>query len=140
MVAPCTGDRIGQVQDHEVAFSFPYSMIDEVVQGLEATHKAGASRYPVTNWLNYTGGFPPSYDNYRTMLDQVGLPTRDRPRSAESIEFQLPPQGCRRGMPPPRAVSPFWLPAGALRAGERNLMATLGISVRYYNYVPDHSV
>jgi uncharacterized protein (DUF169 family) len=34
MVVPCTGDRIfGQVQDHEVAFSFPDSMIDEVVEG-----------------------------------------------------------------------------------------------------------
>jgi uncharacterized protein (DUF169 family) len=75
MVVPCTGDRIfGQVQDHEVAFSFPYSMIDEVVQGLEATHKAGACRYPVTNWLNYTGGFPPSYDKYRAMLDEAGPP------------------------------------------------------------------
>jgi uncharacterized protein (DUF169 family) len=75
MVVPCTGDRIfGQIQDHEVAFSFPYSMIDEVVQGLEATHKAGASRYPVPNWLNYTGGFPPSYDKYRTMLDEAGPP------------------------------------------------------------------
>ena len=74
MIVPCSGDRIfGQVQDHEIAFSFPYSVIDEVLEGLEATHKAG-TRYPVTNWLNYTGGFPPSYDEYRKMLDEAGPP------------------------------------------------------------------
>ncbi len=71
MIVPCTGDRIfGQVQDHEVAFSFPFSLMDEILEGLEATHKAGAARYPVTNWLNYTGGFPKSYDDYRAMLDE----------------------------------------------------------------------
>ena len=35
-----------------------------------STHKAGAARYPVTNWLNYSGGFPPSYDQYREMLEE----------------------------------------------------------------------
>ncbi len=73
MIVPCTGDRIfGQVQDHEVAFSFPFSLMNEIIEGLEATHKAGAARYPVTNWLNYTGGFPPSYDQYREMLNEPG--------------------------------------------------------------------
>ena len=71
MVVPCTGDRIfGQVQDHEVAFSFPFSATGEILEGLEATHKAGAARYPVTNWLNYSGGFPPSYEKYREMLEE----------------------------------------------------------------------
>ncbi len=75
MVVPCTGDRIfGQVQDHEVAFSFPFAMIDAVLEGLEGTHKGGATRYPVTPWLNYTGGFPSSYDAYRGMLDEAGPP------------------------------------------------------------------
>ena len=75
MIVPCTGDRIfGQVQDHEVAFSFPFSLIDEILAGLAATHKAGAARYPVTNWLNYTGGFPKPYDDYRAMLDEEGAP------------------------------------------------------------------
>ncbi len=77
MIVPCTGDRIfGQVQDHEVAFSFPYPLIDEIVDGLEATHKAGAARYPITNWLNYTGGFPESYEEYRRLLEQ-GEPSTD---------------------------------------------------------------
>ena len=71
MVVPCTGDRIfGQVQDHEVAFSFPFTAIGEILEGLEATHNAGAARYPVTNWLNYSGGFPPSYEQYREMLEE----------------------------------------------------------------------
>ncbi|MCW5698787.1 MAG: DUF169 domain-containing protein [Rhodospirillales bacterium] len=71
MIVPCTGDRIfGQVQDSEIAFSFPFAMMDEIVEGLEGTHKGGATRYPVTNWLNYTGGFPPSYDAYTKMLEE----------------------------------------------------------------------
>ena len=77
MVVPCSGDRIfGQVQDHEIAFGFPFSLMDEILEGLEATHKAG-TRYPVTNWLNYTGEFPPSYDEYRRMLDDAGPPGQD---------------------------------------------------------------
>lgn len=77
MVVPCSGDRIfGQVQDHEIAFGFPFSSIDEIIEGLEGTHKAG-TRYPVTNWLSYTGGFPASYDEYREMLDEAGPPDKD---------------------------------------------------------------
>lgn len=77
MIVPCTGDRIfGQVQDHEVAFSFPFAVMEEILEGLEATHRAG-TRYPVTNWLSYTGGFPPSYDEYRRMLDEAGPPRED---------------------------------------------------------------
>lgn len=70
MIVPCTGDRIfGQVQDHEVAFSTPAALIEDLIEGLEATHRAGAARYPVTNYLNYTGTFPPSYDAYREQLE-----------------------------------------------------------------------
>lgn len=75
MVVPCSGDRIfGQVQDHEMAFSFPAEAMEEILEGLEASHKAGAMRYPVTNWLNYTGGFPASHEKYREMLDEAGPP------------------------------------------------------------------
>jgi uncharacterized protein (DUF169 family) len=77
MIVPCTGDRIfGQVQDHEIAFSFPYAVIDEIIEGLEATHKAGATRYPVTNWMTYTGAFPPSYEAHRKELEEAGPPER----------------------------------------------------------------
>ncbi len=72
MIVPCTGDRIfGQVQDHEVAFSLPFAQLEDVIEGLEATHKAGAARYPVTNWMNYTGSFPPAYEQYRQRLDEI---------------------------------------------------------------------
>jgi uncharacterized protein (DUF169 family) len=71
MIVPCTGDRIfGQVQDHEVAFSMPFGLLEDIIAGLEATHKAGAARYPVTNWMNYTGSFPPAYEQYRQRLDE----------------------------------------------------------------------
>ncbi len=77
MIVPCSGDRIfGQVQDHELAFGFPFFLMEEILDGLEGTHQAG-TRYPVTNWLNYTGGFPPSYDEYRQMLDKAGPPGDD---------------------------------------------------------------
>ena len=65
------------MQDHEVAFSTPFALLDDIVAGLEATHKAGAARYPVTNWMNYTGGFPPSYEAYRKRLDE-SKPDDDR--------------------------------------------------------------
>ena len=61
----------GQVQDHEVAFSLSFAQLEDVIEGLEATHKAGAARYPVTNWMNYTGSFPPSYEQYRQRLDEI---------------------------------------------------------------------
>ncbi|MDX1489304.1 MAG: DUF169 domain-containing protein [Acidiferrobacterales bacterium] len=77
MIVPCSGDRIfGQVQDHELAFGFPFFLLEEILEGLEASHKVG-TRYPVTNWLSYTGGFPPSYEEYRQMLGQAGPPTED---------------------------------------------------------------
>ncbi|MFQ5756954.1 MAG: hypothetical protein ACE5H7_12825 [Acidiferrobacterales bacterium] len=61
-----------RLQDHEVACSFPFSLMEEILESLDATHKAGATTYAVTNWLNYTGGFSPSYDEYRRMLDNAG--------------------------------------------------------------------
>jgi len=76
MVVPCSGDRIfEQVQDHEIGFGFPFSLMEEILEGLEGTHKAG-TRYPVTNWLSYTGGFPSSYDEYRAMLDEADPPKK----------------------------------------------------------------
>ena len=77
MIVPCSGDRIfGQVQDDELAFSFPFALMDEIIEGLEETHKVG-TRYPITNWLSYTAGFPHSYDEYRKMLDETGPPRED---------------------------------------------------------------
>ncbi|MDH5674025.1 MAG: DUF169 domain-containing protein [Myxococcales bacterium] len=80
MIVPCTGDRIfGQVQDHEVAFSAPFTSYAEILEGLEATHRGGATRYPVTTYLNYTAHFPPSYDRYRELLEQQEAEGGDEP-------------------------------------------------------------
>lgn len=62
VILPCTGDRMfGQTQDDEMAFSIPASKIEEVISGLESTHKAGI-RYPVPTFMNYTAKFPPKYE------------------------------------------------------------------------------
>ena len=47
LVLPCYGDRLfGQTQDFEIAFSFPFAMADEIVEGLKETHRRGI-RYPI---------------------------------------------------------------------------------------------
>ncbi len=67
VVLPCNGDRIfAQTQDDEMAFTIPASKIDELVEGLEQTHKNGI-RYPIPNWLRYTGQFPEKYTKMEEM-------------------------------------------------------------------------
>lgn len=67
VILPCYGDRVfGQTEDHEMAFSLPASRIDELVEGLEGTHKGGV-RYPIPSFLRYSGQFPTSYDK----LDEI---------------------------------------------------------------------
>ena len=62
VILPCYGDRVfGKTEDHEMAFSFPWSKVDELVEGLEGTHRGGV-RYPIPSFLRYSGQFPPSYD------------------------------------------------------------------------------
>ena len=51
------GDRIwGAAQDSEVMFSCPCDKLQALVEGLEATHKAGL-RYPIPTYMNYSPGF-----------------------------------------------------------------------------------
>lgn len=65
VILPCYGDRIfGQTQDHEMAFSLPWSFAETLIEGLEGTHKGGV-RYPIPNHLRYTAKFPPSYEEVR---------------------------------------------------------------------------
>ncbi len=62
VILPCNGDRIfAQTQDNEMAFSFPWSWADRIVEGLEGTHKGGV-RYPIPTFLSYTGTFPAHYE------------------------------------------------------------------------------
>lgn len=61
VVLPCYGDRVvGQAQDHEMAFSFPWSRAGEIGEALEALHKGGV-RYPIPAFLRFQPEFPPKY-------------------------------------------------------------------------------
>jgi uncharacterized protein (DUF169 family) len=61
VILPCYGDRIfGMTADDEMAFTFPFAMAEEVVEGLEKTH-AGGVRYPIPIYLRYQAEFPKSY-------------------------------------------------------------------------------
>lgn len=55
------GERVfAHAQDHEMSFSIPWSKIEDVVEGLEGTHKNGV-RYPYPAFINFTPQFPPKY-------------------------------------------------------------------------------
>lgn len=67
VIVPCYGDRIfGQTEDHEMAFALPWSKAEELIEGLEGTHKGGV-RYPIPSFVQYSGSFPPSYQK----LDEI---------------------------------------------------------------------
>ena len=67
VILPCYGDRVfGQTEDHEMAFTFPWSKAEELLEGLEGTHKGGV-RYPIPSYVRYSGEFPPSYQK----LDEI---------------------------------------------------------------------
>jgi uncharacterized protein (DUF169 family) len=61
VILPCYGDRVfGQANDDEMAFAFPWGKVDELIEGLEGTHKGGV-RFPIPSFVRYSGEFPPSY-------------------------------------------------------------------------------
>lgn len=61
VILPCNGDRVfGLVQDHEMAFTIPAALTDDMVEGLEGTHRGGI-RYPIPYFMNFEGIFPPKY-------------------------------------------------------------------------------
>jgi len=61
IVLPGNGERVfAHTQDHEMAFTIPLAKLEEIMVGLEGTHK-GQVRYPITTWVNYEGVFPPHY-------------------------------------------------------------------------------
>ena len=58
VVLPGDGDRVwGMVQDDEWIFTFPGRMLDQIIEGLEATHRAGV-RYPIPVDLRHEPNFP----------------------------------------------------------------------------------
>ncbi len=61
IILPCYGDRVfGQTQDDEMAMSLPVGIEDELIEGLEGTHKGGI-RYPIPHFLRYTPEYPKHY-------------------------------------------------------------------------------
>lgn len=72
VVLPCNGDRVfGHAEDGEMAFTIPWHMVEEVLYGLEQTHKAGV-RYPIPAFLQYEPKFPPSYEELERRWEKKG--------------------------------------------------------------------
>ena len=68
VILPCNGDRVfGMAQDYEMAFAFPFHYAQEIVEGLEGTHKAG-TRYPITVAMRETVTMPKNYQELLKML------------------------------------------------------------------------
>ncbi len=69
VILPCSGDRIfGQTQDHEMAFTIPWHKMEEIIEGLEGTHKGGI-RYPITQFMEYEAKMPPKYMEVNKLWD-----------------------------------------------------------------------
>ena len=71
VILPCNGDRVfGMAQDNEMAFAFPWAYAQEIIEGLEGTHKGG-TRYPITVAMRDTVTMPKSYQNLmKTLVDR----------------------------------------------------------------------
>ncbi len=68
VILPCNGDRVfGMAQDHEMAFAFPWTYAQEIIEGLEGTHKGG-TRYPITVAMRDTVTMPKSYQELMETL------------------------------------------------------------------------
>ncbi len=61
IILPCYGDRVfGQTQDDEMAITIPAGIEEEIISGLEGTHKGGI-RYPMPTFLRYSPQYPQHY-------------------------------------------------------------------------------
>jgi len=56
-------------QDTEMVFAFPWSYADDIIEGLEGTHKGGI-RYPITVAMRDTVTMPKSYQDLMKMLEK----------------------------------------------------------------------
>jgi uncharacterized protein (DUF169 family) len=64
---PCLGDRrFGMAKDTDLIASIPFSIIDEIIDGMEKTHKAG-TRYPISFQLST----PKFFEKLKKQLDKV---------------------------------------------------------------------
>lgn len=73
VVLPCNGDRVfGMAQDTEMAFSFPASSAEQIVTGLEETHKGGV-RYPIPVAMRATVTMPAKYQEIlASLVEEAG--------------------------------------------------------------------
>jgi uncharacterized protein (DUF169 family) len=70
VIIPCNGDRVfGMTQDHEMVFAFPWRYVDEILAGLEGTHKGGV-RYPIPVAMRGTVTMPKHYQEIFEHLKQ----------------------------------------------------------------------
>ncbi|MEF2773728.1 MAG: DUF169 domain-containing protein [Megasphaera massiliensis] len=64
------GERVfAHAQDIEMSFTIPWNKVEEVMDGLEATHKNGV-RYPYPAFFNYTPDFPPKYQKLEELWQE----------------------------------------------------------------------
>ena len=71
VILPCNGDRVfAQTQDHEMAFSFPWSWAERLVEGLQGSNKGGV-RYPIPTFLKYTPAYPAHYEKMNKLWDET---------------------------------------------------------------------
>ncbi|MGZ4833959.1 MAG: DUF169 domain-containing protein [Terriglobales bacterium] len=69
VILPCTGDRVfGMAQDTEMVFAFPFAWSEEIMEGLEGTHKGGI-RFPITVAMRETVHMPPTYRELMKKLE-----------------------------------------------------------------------
>ena len=91
VILPCSGDRIfGQTQDHEMAFTIPWAQMEEMIEGLRATH-AGGIRYPITQFMEYEAKLPARYMEANRIWDvekgKAEYTNRDRVVAAYKRSF-----------------------------------------------------
>jgi uncharacterized protein (DUF169 family) len=71
-IVPGNGDRIfGMTQDDEMAFMLHPSDLDNLIDGLEKTHKAGI-RYPITSFFDFEPTMPPTYQEQMKIWEEAG--------------------------------------------------------------------
>ncbi len=74
VIIPCNGDRVfGMAQDTEMVFACPWEFTDELLKGLDGTHKGGV-RYPIPVAMRGTVTMPKHYQELLKMLED-----RDKP-------------------------------------------------------------
>jgi uncharacterized protein (DUF169 family) len=76
VIIPCNGDRVfGMAQDTEMVFACPWEFSDELLKGLDGTHKGGV-RYPIPVAMRGTVTMPKHYQELLKMLEERDKPAK----------------------------------------------------------------